>query len=986
MPSKPSHTHSVGQTYHGFQVTKSLEIPEINCHLYELVHLPTNASVLHIANDDPENLFCLSFQTLPEKSDGVAHILEHTVLCGSKKFPVKDPFFAMTRRSLNTFMNALTGSDFTCYPAASQVPKDFYNLLAVYLDAVFHPILNPMSFMQEGHRLEFENPLDPSTPLLYKGIVFNEMKGALSAPGAHLAEEMHAALFPNNTYGINSGGNPKIIPTLTYDQLVDFHHRFYHPSRCLFFFYGNMNLEDHLDFIAKNALEGVEKQPPLPSIPPQPRFREPRRLVSSYPISPEEETDQKTYISFGWVTCHIIEQEELLALQLLEIILLDTDASPLKKALLKSGYCKLVSSHIDTDVNECPLMITLRGCNPENADACEALLRVTLEEIAKGEISLQMIENAIHQLEFHRSEITGDHAPFGLSLFMRSALLKQHKVPAEEGLKIHSLFEKVRQKALEQPNYFGHLITKYLLDNPHFVRLVMIPDKELTAKDLEEEKENLGSIFAKLTEKDIESLISQAKRLNEFQKKQEHEDKEILPQVTLEDVPKFSRDFLLTKEKIGSLQVYHHNCFTNQILYADLIFNLPEISNEDLPLVRLFTYLLTQLGAGGRTYAENLEYIQAHTGGIGASLSLNLKAQDYNQLTPSLKIQGKALHRKAPKLISLIYDFVTSADFSDTTRLTELLHKHYTVLETNLNQNAMQYALNLSASGLDISSYIVNEWYGLDYFFKIREIVQNLHSKIGLLSDKFKFFQKYLLCPENPDFVVTCDAGLYDEMKSHGFYELSNLPTAPSKPWKPSYHLPKIEPQGRIITSPVAFTGKVFKTIPYIHPDNPALAIAACLFDNLTLHQRLREQGGAYGGGAVSNSLSGNFYFYAYRDPNIYSTIEAFQDAILEVIKGKFTEKELEEAKLEIIQSLDDPVAPGTRGIVAYSWLREGKTLEIRQAFRDRLLNLTSKDVIGAVKKYVQPEKGTIVSFAGRGLLERENALLKPPLTIMTLF
>ena len=414
MPSKPVHTHSVGQTYHGFQVTKSLEIPELQCHLYELVHLPTNAHVMHIANDDPENLFCLSFQTLPERSDGVAHILEHTVLCGSKKFPVKDPFFAMIRRSLNTYMNALTGSDFTCYPAASQVPKDFYNLLEVYLDAVFHPNLNLLSFLQEGHRLEFENPKDPASPLVYKGVVFNEMKGVLSSASSRLSEEMHAALFPDNTYGTNSGGNPQLIPELTYEQLRLFHQKYYSPSRCLFFFYGNMNLEAHLDFITKHALEGVEKIPELPPIPPQPRFKEPRYLTSSYPISQEEDTEAKAYISFGWLTCHITEQEELLALHILEIILMDTDASPLKSVLLKSGYCKLISSYIDVDVAESPLIITLRGCNPEDADACEKLMRETLAQIADEGIPIVLVENAIHQFEFYRSEIAGEHFPLWL--------------------------------------------------------------------------------------------------------------------------------------------------------------------------------------------------------------------------------------------------------------------------------------------------------------------------------------------------------------------------------------------------------------------------------------------------------------------------------------------------------------------------------------------------------------------------------------------
>ncbi|MBA2727468.1 MAG: insulinase family protein, partial [Parachlamydiaceae bacterium] len=357
----------VGYRYKDFVVTSSVEIHELQCHLYELVHLPTSAQIMYIANDDPENLFCLSFQTLPDNSDGVAHILEHTVLCGSKKFPVKDPFFGMTRRSLNTFMNALTGADFTCYPAASQIPKDFYNLLDVYLDAVFHPNLNLFSFLQEGHRLEFAQPDDPSSPLEFKGVVYNEMKGAMASATSRLHEILNEALFPDITYGYNSGGEPTEIPSLTYEKLKEFHKKFYHPSRCLFFFYGNFPLEDHLDFIDQHTLQHTVKFLPLPQLPLQPRFTIPKIIEAKYPIAPDEDTEYKTLIGFSWLTCHILNQKELLALSILEALLLDTDASPLKKSLLKSGLCKQVSSYMDTDLSEIPFTIILRGCDAESA-------------------------------------------------------------------------------------------------------------------------------------------------------------------------------------------------------------------------------------------------------------------------------------------------------------------------------------------------------------------------------------------------------------------------------------------------------------------------------------------------------------------------------------------------------------------------------------------------------------------------------------------
>lgn len=979
MTSKNSRLRSLGETYYGFKVTRAVEIPELQCFLRELVHEKSGAQVMHLENEDPENLFCLSFQTIPLTSNGVAHILEHTVLCGSKKFPVKDPFFAMNRRSLNTFMNALTGADFTCYPAASQVSKDFYNLLSVYLDAVFHPNLNELSFLQEGHRIEFTEPSNPLSPLEYKGIVYNEMKGALASPSARLAEALNANLYPDVTYGINSGGEPKVIPRLTYEELKKFHQTFYHPSHCLFFFYGNMPLEKHLDFIAQQTLNQTEKAPPLPPIPSQPRFKEPFRQKLNYPIAPEEDVIDKTLIAFAWLTCHILEQEDALALSILEIMLMDTDASPLKMALLRSGWCKQANSFMDIELNEIPWGIILKGCNPDKADPFEELIKSQLSEIAHQGIPLQMIESAIHQLEFHRSEITGDHAPFGLSLFMRSGLLKQHKADPEQGLRIHTLFDQIRKRAVEDPLYFSRLIHKYFLNNTHFVRLVMKPDKNLGPHEIEEEKQVLEQIKSSLTEDQKQSIVQKAAKLADFQREQEEEDVDVLPKVHLSDIPPFSHDYLLHQEKIGTLEVFHHGVFTNDIVYADLVFDIPDLKEEDLPFLRLLTIVLTQVGAGERSYVENLDYIQSHTGGVGAMLNLNLQAGRHHQFSPTLQLKGKALHRKASKLFPLIQDIVNDAKLNDLNRLKEIIFKHFTSMESRFNQSVLKYAINLSASALNIPSKVANHLYGLNYYYKIRDIVRDFDQQGPYVLAKLQELQEQVLRPSHPHLVLSCNAATYNELKSHQFYGLQHLETSSVQPWKGNFSLTPVSSQGRIIASPVAFTTQVFATIPYIHPQTPALNVAAFMFDNLTLHRRIREQGGAYGAGAVNNSMCGNFYFYSYRDPNIVSTLKAFKESVHSLVNGDFDESDLEEAKFEMIQTLDSPISPGSQADLAYSWFREGRTLEIRQAFRQRMLNLTKEEVREAVEKVIVPnmDEGAIVTFAGQELLEKENEGLK---------
>ncbi len=977
-----------GSKYKNFELKRRVELPEIQCTLLELEHGPTGAKVMHLQTEDEENVFCLSFQTTPESSNGVAHVLEHTVLCGSEKFPVKDPFFAMTRRSLNTFMNAFTGSDFTCYPAASQVPKDFYNLLEVYLDAVFKPNLKKLSFMQEGVRLEFEDPENPKTPLEFKGIVFNEMKGAMSTPDSRLSEALDKALYPDLTYGVNSGGNPKEIPGLTYQDLIAFHKKHYHPSRCLFFFYGNLPLEGHLDFIEENALKGVEKKEPLPPIPPQKRYSHEVRQTIGFPYSAEEDPSDKSLIAFGWLTCHILDQEALLALSVLCTVLLGTDAAPLKKALLKSKLCKQVIAHLVDEFSEIPLAITLKGCRAENAEKLEALIKDTLREIIQKGIPEELLENAIHQLEFHRSEITGDNLPHGLNLFMRAGLLKQHLGKPEDALLVHSLCDRLRKRFLSDPNYLSSLLNKYLLDNKHFVVMVATPDLGLEKEEQRAEKELLAALRNKLDSAAEQEIVSQATELAEFQEEQLSQNLDVLPKVTLEDVSKEAKDYPLLIEDAGPLKVFRHECFTNKIVYADLVFPLPAISEGELPKLKLFTTLLPQMGCGGRSYAENLEFIQAHTGGVGAAEILNIQVNDYNLLDPYFILEGKSLFRKADKLFRLLLDFTLTADFTDTERMKEVILKHFTVLQNNLTRNALRYAINLAASGLSMASRIGQAWGGLEYYYYVKEINDNLDARLKTLADEMEEMKGKILNHKNPHLILACDQEMYATLKTEKFYGLQEIAEKPYTPWKSDYSIKEVPRQGRVIASPVAFTSKIFKSLPYVHEDTPALNIAGHLFDNLTLHPRIREQGGAYGGGAMNNSLSGNFCFYSYRDPNISNTFSAFDESVERILKGDFKESDLEEAKLEIIQGLDSPLAPGSRANVAYTWLREGKTQPVRQFFRDKLLQVSKQEVIEAVKKHIAPmqDMGNVVVFAGKELLEKENDVLisqgKAPLRI----
>lgn len=974
----PHFLKTAGERYGDFVVTKCTPIRELNCVLRELEHLPSGAHVMHIENDDPENLFCLSFRTHPSSSNGVAHILEHTVLCGSKRFPVKDPFFSMNRRSLNTFMNALTGSDFTCYPAASQVEKDFYNLLDVYLDAVFHPELKRESFLQEGHRLEFSDPQNPKTPLQIKGIVFNEMKGNLASPDTRLWHAMMAALVPDLPYSYNSGGDPQEIPQLTYAELIAFHETYYHPSRCLFFFYGDLPLKKHLDVIAEKALKNVPKVLPLLPIPKQKRFKAPITLEKRYPVSESEDVEHRNIIALGFLTAPLLDQEEVLALTVLDSILMETDASLLKKVLLESKLCIQADAYLDTEMSEVPYVFVFKGCEPKSADLLEKTLKEAIAAIVEQGIPSHLIDAAIHQLEFSRLEIVGDHAPFGLTLFMRSALTKQHGSDPESSLTVYSLFERLLAKVKDR-NYLPGLLRKYFLDNPHYVRLVMHPDRALSSEEVEQEKIKLQDIQKELSEKEISDILRHTQELALYQKKTEGQSLECLPKVTLQDVNPLIRDFPLKHHRYKDLEIYHHDCFTNHILYADIAFDLPHIDDEDLPLAHLLVSLLPEIGSGQRNYAQNLEYIQAHTGGIAASLALHMQVSDPKMGRPSFNLRGKALQRKVPQLFALMIDTLTNPRYDEKQRIKELILQLRDNQQNRLNRQAMRYAIQRSTSGFSSASHVGEAWYGLRYYKEIEALSKDLSKHLPKLVDRLIALKEQLFSLKNLHLILSCSKEMFQELEKNEFYGLADLrPASHFKPWKIEYPQQLITSQAFQISSQVAFTAQAFKTITYLHPYAPALTVAALLIDNKILHRKIREQGGAYGCGATYSSNLGHFSFHAFRDPHIASTLSAFEEAIVEIAAGHFSEQDLEEAKLGIIQQFDAPISPGSRALSAYAWLRDGKTKEMRQEFRDRLLELKPANIKTVLEMELLPKKdqGVVVTFAGKELLANENAVL----------
>ncbi len=965
----------VGNSYKGFVVTKYLPIEEIQATLVELIHEPTGASIMHIQNKDTENAFCLSFQTWPSSSNGVAHVLEHTVLCGSKKFPVKDPFFSMLKRSLHTYMNAITAPDFTCYPAASQVKKDFYNLLLVYLDAVFYPKLAPLSFLQEGHRLEFEEPDNPASPLIYKGIVLNEMKGAMNSGEARLWQTMMQNLLPDLPYAFNSGGDPAEIPLLTYRELKEFHENYYNPSHCLFYFYGNIPLQKHLDFIGHHILQHVEKTSPPDPVRKQERFTSPKICEEKFPIGEES----KALIAFGWLTTTVSEQEETLALSLLDSILMENDASLLKRELLRSKLLTTAESTLEIETSEIPWVLICKGCNKEDAGKIRKLLFSSLEKIVSKKISKELIAAALHQLEFSRTEITGDSFPHGLSLFMRAGLLKQHGCDAEKGLMIHSLFQKL-STLTQDPDYLPSLIKKHFLQNSHMVELTMIPDKDLSAKEQEIEKKTLQRLHTILRPEQKEKILLQTKKLKKHQEEAEKTSLDCLPTVSITDIPKKLIDFPLKQLKND---FFFYDGFTNQILYVDLVFDIPAIDYEDLAFLPLLAEFLPELGAGKKTWENHLSEIHAYTGGIDTFLTPNAHATGIDIFSPTFCVRGKALYRNSEKLFHLLKNLLTTPDFSDKKRMRDLLKQGQTNLVHCLSKNAMRYAVSLSLCTSPVG-HIHDRWRGFAYYEYLQGLCRDVNKAIDRAIISFERLKKNIFTKNNLHIVISCDKKHFLHLKAHHFYSIEDLPRQKERrPFSlPPY--PPVTSQGRILSSPVAFTSYAMRTVRYTHEDAPSILVATELFNNLVLHKEIREKGGAYGSGATYAPTTGDFYFYAFRDPHLLQTIESFKKSLQMIAQGHFDKQDLFDAKLGILQGIDAPISPGRRGITSFLYRITGKTKKMREIFRKHVLACTSLNIQQAIENhlYSQRENGVLISFADKSFLEKEMGQTLPSLPI----
>ena len=955
-----------------FALRDEHSVEALNLTVQSFVHRVTGAEHYHLIADNPENVFMVGFRTAPTDSTGVAHILEHTVLCGSRRFPVRDPFFMMLRRSLNTFMNAFTSSDWTAYPFASQNRKDYFNLLEVYLDAVFFPRLDELDFAQEGHRLEFADPADSSSPLTLKGVVYNEMQGAMTTPASFLWQGLADHLFPSATYRFNSGGDPEIIPSLTHAQLKEFHRLNYHPSNAFFLTYGDLPAAKLQEVFEERALKEFNREPGAPFlVASEKRLTVPIVACESFPAEALDsvENDDRSHVIMAWLLESENTLESLIEAHLLAAVLLDNSSSPLLDALETTTLGRAPSPlcGLDDDHKEMIFCCGLEGCSAAAGLEVEELILATFKKVVLEGVPFEQVEAVLHQLELQRREIGGDGYPYGLQLLLAAFPAVVHKGSVVERLDIDPVLDKLRQK-IKEPGYIAELLQRLLLNNPHRVRLTMEPDSDLAPQREKALQARLRARFQALGNQQRQDLVDRAATLTARQ--QEQDDPEILPCVGLDDVPD-KLPIPLGKEGGAPLPLTYYAAGTNGIVYQQVIFDLPELDDEMLDLLPDYSSCLTELGCNGLDYRRTQAWQARVSGGVGAYYKVSGAIDDNTRVKGLFVISGRALQRNHGALTELMRKTLESVRFDEVDHIREIMAQSLAHQEQQVTAAGHLLAMRAASAGCGPVAALGHRVHGLEGLKKLKKLYLELAQKDDALTAFSRQFEvlhekimtaprQFLLVAEEEreaDLTVELEKGWQGSLQDSGA-GFKDFSLAPSK---------SLVRQAWTTDTNVNFCAKAYPTVAIAHPDAAPLAVLGGFLRNGYLHRVIREEGGAYGGGAGHDPGSAAFRFYSYRDPRLAATLDDFDRSLVWLREEKHEARQVEEAILGVVSQIDKPGSPAGRAKQAFYDGLYGREPEFLRAYRRRVLAVTLDDLQRVAETYLNPENAGIAVLTDPG-------------------
>jgi hypothetical protein len=929
--------HEDNMTIHGFELIRQQELAELKTQARLFRHLKTGAQLLALENDDENKAFGITFRTPPQDSTGVAHIMEHSVLCGSRKFPVKEPFVELIKGSLNTFLNAFTYPDKTCYPVASTNLQDLYNLIDVYLDAVFYPRLTPFTLQQEGWHYELENPNDP---LIFKGVVFNEMKGNYSSPDRILGERSQQSLFPNHTYGVDSGGDPKHIPDLTFEQFKTFHKKYYHPSNAYIYFYG----DDHSDErfrIVNEYLKDFDRTEAGSAIPLQTRFNQPQKFFHKYDAGQEADLGKKGMLNVNWLFTETKDRENTLALRILSHILIGTSAAPLHKALIDSGLGEDVTGGLESELREMYFSAGLKGIAVNDAEKVETLIFNTLKKLSENGIDPQTIEASLNTIEFRLRENNTGSFPRGLSLMLRSLSSWLYDGDPFEPLTFESSLNAIKARAKER--FFENLIRRHLLENPHRTTVILTPDTEVAKQDEAAEQARLAQARAAMQPADLQQVVENTSELKRRQITPDApEALATIPMLKLSDLDKQNKTIPLTVIEKNGDKILFHDLFTNGIIYLEVGFDWHALPQELLPYLPLFARSLTEIGTEKEDFVQLSQRIGQKTGGLW-SRRLTATLANAESAATWLFLRGKAMMHQADDLLTIMRDVLLTVRLDNRERFKQMVLDSKAGMESSLVPSGHSFVSTRLGARFNETGWLDEQMGGVSYLFFLRQLAKDVDNdwpKVLSALEKIRqilFTRQRLICN------VTLDAANYQTFEPKLLEFISHLPVAQTNlaKWTQQY---ATESEGLTIPAQVNYVGKAANLYKLGYQFHGSALVISNFLRTTWLWERVRVQGGAYGGFCSMGRRSGVFSFTSYRDPNLLGTLENYDGAARFLREVDLSDGELTKSIIGTIGDLDAYQLPDAKGYTSLVRYLVHETEAERQQLRDEVLATTVKD------------------------------------------
>lgn len=934
----PKEEFKVGDNYFGFTLEQKKFVEEVNAECLLFKHDKSGARLLKIAADDPNKLFNIAFKTAPETDYGTPHIMEHAVLNGSKNFPVKSPFDVLMKGSLNTFLNAMTGSDITTYPVASMNDKDYFNLMHVYLDAVFNPLIydDPKILEQEGWHHELENK---DGNVVYKGVVYNEMKGAYSSPSRELGYQVNKILFPDNTYGVSSGGYPTEIPKLTHEYFVNFHKKYYHPGNSYILLYGDADLNKELEFIDAEYLSGYDLSDKKVEISLQKPFTEMKVAEKPYAVSEGAPTENQTFLRMSFVVGSSTDRTLAMSFDVISEALVNHESAPLRLALQEAGIGRDVSAYF-SEAKQNTFQITVQNANPEDKDLFKETVFATMEKVAKEGFDKTMIEGILNRMEFNLKE--GNSPQKGLMYLMQSYQSWFFTDDPYPGLEFNKPLNETK-KALES-NMLELAITNNLMNNPHAVLMVLKPEPGLQAKIDAATTAELKTFQASLGENEKDELITKTKELVEHQKREDTpEALATIPMLELADISKDIEWFGIDEKSVTDVPVLHHNAFTNNILYTTLYFDLKVLPTELIPYAKLLSNLVGKLNTENYTYGELDNALNIHTGGFSTYLTTFLEEYSDNNVLPKFVVSAKATTEKSDKLFELSAEILNNSIIKDEKRVKELLTRHQARVDSDIKNNGLGYAMTRLRSYYSNSGMFRELTAGMDYYNFVTDLTDNFDKKSDEIFSNLEKTAELLFAKENMIGAVTCDDQDYLAYEPSFEKLSSSLPSTSIQPQEWKFDFSK-KNEGLMTASKVQYVvkGYDFKKLGYEY--NGKMRVLNQIMSTDWLQNQVRVIGGAYGGFS-GISQTGNVYFASYRDPNLKETIENYDNTPDFLEKFEADEKEMTRYIIGTISNMDGPLTASQKGSRAIQYYFQKATPEQLKAEREAVLTTTVDDI-----------------------------------------